>query len=229
MYLKEVLFILELKKITLADRPLFESYLSRPDQRGSECAFTNLFVWQDCYGIYWTVVHDFLVIKVKRNEVDFFLQPFGGKDEDLPKLFAEIKEYHEGKPFEIHGIYDDGKERLEKAFPEMEFIEDRDNWDYVYLREKLASLSGRKYHGIPIMFTNLSDQRITKSARLLVMNGAKNVLAKTRACAVSNVLSMKRSIILKHLVCAAALSVSTEKLKHSASVKKSKTTRPFCM
>ena len=29
----------------------------------------------------------------------------------------------------------------------MEFIEDRDNWDYVYLREKLASLSGRKYHG----------------------------------------------------------------------------------
>ena len=38
------------------------------------------------------------------------------------------------------------KERLEKAFPEMEFIS-RDNWDYVYLREKLAGLSGRKYHG----------------------------------------------------------------------------------
>lgn len=168
------------------------------------------------------------------------MQPFGGKDEDLPKLFAEIKEYHEGKPFEIHGIYDDGKERLAKAFPEMEFIEDRDNWDYVYLREKLASLSGRKYHGkkiitmrlkknILIMFTNRSDQIITKSARLLVMNGAKNVLAKTKACAVSNVLSMKRSIILKHLVCAAALSVSTEKLKRSASVKKSMTIRPFCM
>ena len=240
MYLKEVLFILELKKITLADRPLFESYLSRPDQRGSECAFTNLFVWQDCYGIYWTVVHDFLVIKVKRNEVDFFLQPFGGKDEDLPKLFAEIKEYHEGKPFEIHGIYDDGKERLAKAFPEMEFIEDRDNWDYVYLREKLASLSGRKYHGKKNHYNAFKKEypdyvyepigpENYESARLLVMNGAKNVLAKTRACAVSNVLSMKRSIILKHLVCAAALSVSTEKLKHSASVKKSMTTRPFCM
>ena len=132
------------------------------------------------------------MIKVKRNEVDFFLQPFGGKDEDLPKLFAEIKEYHEGKPFEIHGIYDDGKERLAKAFPEMEFIEDRDNWDYVYLREKLASLSGRKYHGkknhynafkkeYPDYVYERSDQRITKSARLLVMNGAKNVLAKTES------------------------------------------------
>ena len=231
MYLKEVLFILELKKITLADRPLFESYLSRSDQRGSECAFTNLFVWQDCYGIYWTVVHDFLVIKVKRNEVDFFLQPFGGKDEDLPKLFAEIKEYHEGKPFEIHGIYDDGKERLAKAFPEMEFIEDRDNWlvclGVNIMVKKIITMRLKK--NIPIMFTNRSDQIITKSARLLVMNGVKNVLAKTKACAVSNVLSMKRLIILKHLVCAAALSVSTEKLKRSASVKKSMTIRPFCM
>ena len=58
------------------------------------------------------------MIKVKRNEVDFFLQPFGGKDRRSAKLFAEIKEYHEGKPFEIHGIYDDGKERLAKAFDE---------------------------------------------------------------------------------------------------------------
>ena len=82
---------------------------------------------------------------------------------------------------------------------------------------------------ILIMFKNRSEQIITKSARLLVMNGAKNVLAKTKACAVSNVLSMKRLIILKHLVCAAALSVSTEKLKRSASVKKSMTIRPFCM
>ena len=28
----------------------------------------------------------------------------GGKDEDLPLLMKEIKEYHNGKPFEIHGI-----------------------------------------------------------------------------------------------------------------------------
>lgn len=121
--------------------------MSQPGQYGSERAFSNLFVWQDCYGIYWTEVDGFLVIKVKRNDVDFFLQPFGGRDEDLPQLFVKMKEYHEGKPFAIHGIYEEGKERLEKAFPNMAFSEDRDNWDYVYLREKLAALSGRKYHG----------------------------------------------------------------------------------
>lgn len=98
------------------------------------------------------------MIKVKRDEVDFFLQPFGGRDEDLPKLFAEIKEYHSGKPFEIHGIYEDGKTRLEKAFPAMEFTEDRDNWDYVYLREKLANLSGRKYHGKKNHYNNFKKE-----------------------------------------------------------------------
>lgn len=73
-----------------------------------------------------------LVTAVKRNEVDFFAA-FGGKDEDLPKLFAEIKEYHEGKPL-IHDLWR-WQRAAGKSFPEMEFIEDRDNWDYVYLRE----------------------------------------------------------------------------------------------
>ena len=68
-----------------------------------------------CYDIFWTEAHGFLVLKVKRNDVDFFLQPFGGKDEDLPLLMKEIKEYHNGKPFEIHGIFDDGRERLLKS------------------------------------------------------------------------------------------------------------------
>ena len=31
--------------------------------------------------------------------------------------------------------------------PGLTYEEDRDNWDYVYLQEKLATLSGRKLHG----------------------------------------------------------------------------------
>lgn len=115
--------------------------------RGSECAFSNLFVWRDCYNIYWCVAHGFLLIKVKRDNVDFFLPPIGGADEDLPLVFAELREFSQGKPFEMHGIYEMTKERLAKVLPDAEFIEDRDNWDYIYLREKLATLSGRKYHG----------------------------------------------------------------------------------
>ena len=61
-------------------------------------------------------------------------------------LIEEIRESN-GGPFEMHGIYDFTKERFEKVMPGLEYIEDRDNWDYVYLREKLATMSGRKLHG----------------------------------------------------------------------------------
>lgn len=126
---------------------MFEDYISKTHFRGSECSFSNLFVWRDCYHIYWSVVYDFLLIRVKRNDVDFYIQPFGGRDEDIPKLFAELKKYHGGKSFEMHGIYEFTKERFERMLPGMTYIDDRDNWDYVYLREKLATMSGRKLHG----------------------------------------------------------------------------------
>ncbi len=141
------MIILEFKPVTLEQKPLFESYISKSHQRGSECAFSNLFVWRDCYHIYWAQAYDFLLLKVKRNGVDFYIQPFGGKDEDLPKLMEDLLAEHGGEPFEMHGIYDFTKERFEKIFPKMEFEDDRDNWDYVYLREKLANMSGRKLHG----------------------------------------------------------------------------------
>ena len=125
---------------------MFESYLSRENCQGSECAFSNLFVWQTCYNIYWTEIYGFLIVKVKRDLTEFFLQPFGGKDEDLPKLIEALREYAGGE-FMFAGIYEEGKTRLSTVFDEAEFIEDRDNWDYIYLRENLANLAGRKYHG----------------------------------------------------------------------------------
>lgn len=131
----------------MAQKSLFERYLSKSYQRASECAFSNLFVWRDCYHIFWCIVHDFLLVKVKRNDVDFYIQPFGGRDEDLPLLIEELKKEHKGSPFEMHGIYDYTRERFERVMPGLEFLDDRDNWDYVYLRDKLATMSGRKLHG----------------------------------------------------------------------------------
>lgn len=133
--------------MTLSQKQLFESYLSSPEQRGSECAFSNLFVWRDCYHIFWSIIRDFLIVKVKRNDVDFYLQPFGGIERDLPLLIEDLKEAQHGHPFEMHGIYEPMKETLAHIFPTLHFIDDRDNWDYVYQREKLATLSGRKLHG----------------------------------------------------------------------------------
>lgn len=81
------------------------------------------------------------------NNVTFVMPVIGGNDADLSKVLAALKEYFKGKPFEIHGIYEETIKRFNQYLPEItEFTEDRDNWDYVYLQEKLASLSGRKFH-----------------------------------------------------------------------------------
>ena len=64
----------------------------------------------------------------------------------MPLIVNALKEYF-GGPFEFHGIYESTMERFKRTMPEItEYTEDRDNWDYVYDREKLATLSGRKYH-----------------------------------------------------------------------------------
>lgn len=143
----EVLTTLEFKKVTLDVRPLFEKYISSSGQKGSECAFSNLYVWRDCYNIYWCEFKNFLLLKVKRHGVAFYIQPFGGMDEDLPEVMRELVADNNGEPLSMHGIYEDTKARFERVLPGLEYEDDRDNWDYIYLREKLATLSGRKLHG----------------------------------------------------------------------------------
>ncbi|MGE4588864.1 MAG: DUF2156 domain-containing protein [Acidaminococcaceae bacterium] len=115
--------------------------------QGSECTFTNLFVWRRCYRICWAISHEFLIIKVTRNDITFVLQPFGGDDKDLPAVIEELKKTFAGKSIEMRGIYEESIPLLKRCLTETtQFAEDRDNWDYVYLRDNLANLAGRKYH-----------------------------------------------------------------------------------
>ena len=132
----------------MEDKPIFDDYFSEKIYYGSECNFTTLFIWRSCYDVNWAICHGCLIIQVTRDGVSFILPPFGGIKEDLPKVIQTLKEHFNGQPFEMHGIYESTKEIFAQYLPEItEYIDDRDNWDYVYLQEKLANLSGRKYHG----------------------------------------------------------------------------------
>ncbi|MCH3951134.1 MAG: phosphatidylglycerol lysyltransferase domain-containing protein [Acidaminococcus sp.] len=107
-----------------------------------------MFIWRKYFDTYWAVSHGALILKVTNEGRTFVLPPFGGVDEELPLVVESLKDYFHHEPFEFHGVYDTTIERFKKYLPEVtEYTEDRDNWDYVYSREKLATLSGRKYHG----------------------------------------------------------------------------------
>ena len=94
----------------------------------------------------------------------------------MPLIVNALKEYF-GGPFEFHGIYESTMERFKRTMPEItEYTEDRDNWDYVYDREKLATLSGRKYHSkknhYNAFIKNTPITSMKKSMRQTKMNAA---------------------------------------------------------
>lgn len=133
------------KKIALADKPVFDEVFNRLQYLGSECTFTNLFIWRDCYDICWAQEDGFLLIQVLRDDTSFVLPPFGGKVEDLPSVLKKL--YGKFGAFEMRGIYRDIIEEIEEVMPEkFTFTLDRSNSDYIYRVSNLATLSGRKYH-----------------------------------------------------------------------------------
>lgn len=133
------------KKITLEDKPIFDEAFQRLQYLGSECTFTNLFIWRECYDIRWAQEEGFLLVQVLRDNTSFLLPPFGGKVEDLPSIMQKL--YNKLGAFEMRGIYRDIIEELEEALPgKFIYVLDRTNSDYIYRVYNLANLSGRKYH-----------------------------------------------------------------------------------
>lgn len=144
-----MIFILfNFKDIELTDKKIFETYFSQKEYWGSECSFANLFAWRKCYHIRWMEQDEMLFIRVQRNDVDFFLPPFPMAGANLLHGLNLQLEYIKNNPeCEIHGIYKDVKEAVSEDFwSNFELISDRDNYDYVYNREELTNLSGRKFH-----------------------------------------------------------------------------------
>jgi hypothetical protein len=131
--------------ITLADKPFFDAAFARAGYGGSECTFTNLFIWRSCYNIKWATEDGFLLIEVEREQEKFVLPPFGGADSDLPGVLEKL--YRHFGIFEMRGIYREVVEKLEDLLPgRFNYILDRSNSDYIYTTANLASLAGRKYH-----------------------------------------------------------------------------------
>jgi len=136
---------LNFKKITLEDQELFAPYLKLLNSRCSETTFANMYLWSRRYPSVYALVENMLIVKA--TEVMSFAFPMG--DGDLKKTIDVLSEYaeEEGESLKFHCVTPEQFEQLEKVYPGRFRIEyDRDLAEYVYEAEKLAALSGKKYH-----------------------------------------------------------------------------------
>ncbi len=105
----------------------------------SEFTFANLFLFRHTHNYSLTKLEDGLVIITGSDDgEEFFMLPFGSPDDDntLDELFTRFGTLKAA-------CEELSKELAEKGF---EITEDRDNFDYLYLTEDLATLAGRRFH-----------------------------------------------------------------------------------
>lgn len=133
---------MEFRKIAISDREKISEFFSR-GENSCENAFVNMLVWQRAYGNEIAFWEDMLFIRSCSRGTPVYRLPMGGKLERGIEILCE----HEGKKPTFWA--QDGRkfnEFKEKYSNEYDFCEKRDAFDYIYESEKLANLSGKKYH-----------------------------------------------------------------------------------
>lgn len=138
----------QFKKAEIEDRDVISHYLDHHTSRSCERTFANVFLWSRQYPVSWAVIEDTLVFKSEDEEHVSFAFP-AGSDENVKKVLEQMEEYSHAKgfPFSMYCVTPDNFEKLESWYPgrfQIEYI--RDDADYVYETEKLATLSGKKLH-----------------------------------------------------------------------------------
>ncbi len=133
----------EMAPIDLSMRDTLHPRLSMLPDGVSEYTFAGLYLFRETYDYHLSIVDgEKLLIRGHKDGREFFMMPCGlpASDRSVEALLERF-DYLKGLS-ESHA--DESRIRLERLGFEMH--EDRDNFDYLYLREDLANLSGRKFH-----------------------------------------------------------------------------------
>lgn len=136
----------EFKIPTLEDKELFVSYLKKYPSRSCDRTFANIYLWAKHYHVEYAVVNEVILFRVKGEEACSLAYPVGEASK-IKEIFDYFLEHCE-EDFRLYSVTKEQFEQLDAWYPgqfEIEF--DEDIADYVYEREKLSTLAGKKLHG----------------------------------------------------------------------------------
>lgn len=136
------------KPITLQDKDVITSFTMPSDYRNCDFSFANMCSWCFLYESEFAIVDNLLLIRfwIEDKSRNAYMMPVGNGDLKQAISLLEEDSLKLGHPLLLLGITPDAKEDLEKAYPgDFHYIPERDYFDYIYLREDLANLVGKKY------------------------------------------------------------------------------------
>jgi len=138
--------MIEFKRPELNDRDLINGYLAKQKSRSCEHTFANTYLWSRFYGMEFAVVNNMLVYKNAQTSFGFPV----GSVENAKKTMDILMDYYreQNVSFKMQNVSPEQFSLMDEWYPgEFEIEYDRDTADYIYEAEKLAKLSGKKYHG----------------------------------------------------------------------------------
>jgi len=139
--------MLTFKKIELSDKIILNSFLSKISTNLFTYCFEVLWLWRDVFDFRYAICeqNNTLFIKTFTNGIHYFLFPIGNKNiKECVELILTTTCQIGCKPI-IGQITPENKSLLENTFPDQfHFEANRDEFEYLYLTERLCSLSGKK-------------------------------------------------------------------------------------
>jgi uncharacterized protein len=126
--------------ILLEDKPLLDRLFLELQPRISELTFANLYLFRVVHDYRLTLVGDALVALARGwDGSSYFLPPFSG---DVGAATHELL----AGGLTLYGADETFLTQFLPAERGVEVVTDRDNFDYLHLREEMAELSGKNYH-----------------------------------------------------------------------------------
>lgn len=147
--------MLEFKTPEIEDKPWVDECFKHLKTMNCDFTFGNIFVWSTEFTTRICRYKDFFICSWGKGSDTNYCVPIGEGDfaDAVNMLVRHTKEL--GTDLRFYGVTREYCDMLEKYFPgKFEFEYSENYGDYIYSVEKMASLSGKKYHGKRNHITN---------------------------------------------------------------------------
>lgn len=138
--------MIDFKRITLADKKEIDACFMGNRCRTCDFSFSNLYSWTPKFKTQFSVIDHTLFLRFEGDADDYYYMMPVGKmplDKSLPMIIEDAKERN--CKFVMKGVTTKMWSLIQEVMPDtLHYDFDRDNSEYLYLAEKLITLSGKK-------------------------------------------------------------------------------------